>query len=183
MIGIFLLMAAENVFPPIPSEIVLTCAGFLTTCSKLTKPQAIISATLGSLLGAVILYGLGRILPVEKLQKFGFKREEIESATAWFNKKGKIAVLLCRCVPVVRSLISLPAGAARMPMSSFLPLTALGTLAWDAVLILVGAAAGASWQAAAGKFHYDSAFLLLIAFSLLVTGLPFYYLYKKRKKQ
>ena len=79
----------ENVFPPIPSEIVLTCAGFLTTCSKLTKPQAIISATLGSLLGAVILYGLGRILPVEKLQKFGFKREEIESATAWFNKKRK----------------------------------------------------------------------------------------------
>lgn len=183
MIGIFLLMAAENVFPPIPSEIVLTCAGFLTTCSKLTKPQAIISATLGSLLGAVILYGLGRILPVEKLQKFGFKREEIESATAWFNKKGKIAVLLCRCVPVVRSLISLPAGAARMPMSSFLPLTVLGTLAWDAVLILVGAAAGASWKAAAGKFHYDSAFLLLIAFSLLVTGLPFYYLHKKRKKQ
>ena len=183
MIGIFLLMAAENVFPPIPSEIVLTCAGFLTTCSKLTKPQAIISATLGSLLGAVILYGLGRILPVEKLQKFGFKREEIESATAWFNKKGKIAVLLCRCVPVVRSLISVPAGAARMPMSSFLPLTALGTLAWDTVLILVGAAAGASWKAAAGKFHYDSAFLLLIAFSLLVTGLPFYYLHKKRKKQ
>lgn len=181
MIGIFLLMAAENVFPPIPSEIVLTCAGFLTTCSKLTKPQAIISATLGSLLGAVILYGLGRILPVEKLQKFGFKREEIESATAWFNKKGKIAVLLCRCVPVVRSLISVPAGAARMPMSSFLPLTVLGTLAWDAVLILVGAAAGASWKAAAGKFHYDSAFLLLIAFSLLVTGLPFYYLYKKEK--
>lgn len=181
MIGIFLLMAAENVFPPIPSEIVLTCAGFLTTCSKLTKPQAIISATLGSLLGAVILYGLGRILPVEKLQKFGFKREEIESATAWFNKKGKIAVLLCRCVPVVRSLISVPAGAARMPMSSFLPLTVLGTLAWDAVLILVGAAAGASWKAAAGKFHYDSAFLLLLLFPCWLPDCRFITFIKKEK--
>lgn len=183
MIGIFLLMAAENVFPPIPSEIVLTCAGFLTTCSKLTKPQAIISATLGSLLGAVILYGLGRILPVEKLQKFGFKREEIESATAWFNKKGKIAVLLCRCVPVVRSLISVPAGAARMPMSSFLPLTVLGTLTWDAVLILVGAQ-----QVLPGRQLPESSTMIQPFFFwlLFLCWLPAYRFItsiKKRKKQ
>lgn len=181
-VGIFLLMAAENVFPPIPSEVVLTFAGFLTTYSSLTKPQAILSATLGSLLGAVVLYGLGRILPTEKLQVFGFKAEEIESAANWFNKKGKIAVLLCRCVPVVRSLISIPAGAARMPMRSFLPLTLLGTLVWDTVLIFVGAAAGASWQAAAGRFNYDSALILIVVFSVAVIFLPFYFIHKKRKK-
>ena len=75
-IGILLLMAAENIFPPIPSELVLTCAGFLTTCSTLTRGQAIVSATLGSLLGAVILYGLGRILPVERLERLGFSQSE-----------------------------------------------------------------------------------------------------------
>lgn len=110
---ILLLMAAENIFPPIPSEVVLTCAGFLTTCSELTRFQAILSATLGSLLGAVVLYGLGRALPVEKLSHLGFQPEEIEDAERWFCKRGKIAVLLCRCVPMVRSLISIPAGTAR----------------------------------------------------------------------
>lgn len=182
IIGIFLLMAAENVFPPIPSEVVLTCAGFLTTCSGLTKPQAIVSATLGSLLGALILYEFGRVLPVEQLQRFGFKREEIESASDWFNRKGKIAVFLCRCVPVVRSLISIPAGTARMPMITFLPLTILGTAIWDTALIFLGAAAGVSWRAAAGRFNYDSALILLLLFSVLVTFLPFYVLHKKRKQ-
>ena len=81
---ILLLMAAENIFPPIPSEVVLTCAGFLTTCSELTRFQAILSATLGSLLGAVVLYGLGRALPVEKLSHLGFQPEEIEDAERWF---------------------------------------------------------------------------------------------------
>ncbi len=180
-IGILFLMAAENIFPPIPSEIVLTCAGFLTTCTVLTKSQAILSATLGSLLGAVVLYGFGRMLPVEKMQKLGFKREEIESASEWFNKKGKIAVLLCRCVPVVRSLISIPAGAAKMKMIPFLLLTTIGTALWDTALIFVGAAAGSSWRMAAGKFHYESAVGLLVVFSFAVTLLPIYYLKKKRK--
>ena len=141
-VGILLLMAAENIFPPIPSEVVLTCAGFLTTCTVLTKPQAIFAATLGSLLGAVVLYGLGRMLPVEKLTRFGFEREEIETAMNRFEKKGRAAVLFCRCVPMVRSLISIPAGAARMPMLPFLLLSAAGTLVWDTVLIWIGAAAG-----------------------------------------
>ena len=145
---ILLLMAAENIFPPIPSEVVLTCAGFLTTCSELTRFQAILSATLGSLLGAVVLYGLGRALPVEKLSHLGFQPEEIEDAERWFCKRGKIAVLLCRCVPMVRSLISIPAGTARMPMLPFLLLTAIGTAVWDTVLIGIGAAAGSSWQLA-----------------------------------
>ena len=162
---ILLLMAAENIFPPIPSEVVLTCAGFLTTCSELTRFQSILSATLGSLLGAVVLYGLGRALPVEKLSHLGFQPEEIEDAERWFCKRGKIAVLLCRCVPMVRSLISIPAGTARMPMLPFLLLTAIGTAVWDTVLIGIGAAAGSSWQLAAAKVDYQSALLLMAAFS------------------
>lgn len=181
-IGILLLMAAENVFPPIPSEVVLTCAGFLTTCTVLTKPQAILFATLGSMLGAVILYGFGRLLPVEKMQKIGFEREEIEQAMDWFNRKGKAAVLFCRCVPMVRSLISIPAGAAHMPMLPFLILSSIGTLVWDTVLIFLGAAAGNSWHTVAQKFHYESAVGLLVIFSFAVTLLPLYY-WKRRKKR
>ncbi len=182
-VGILLLMAAENIFPPIPSEMVLTCAGFLTTCTVLTKPQAIFAATLGSLLGAVVLYGLGRMLPVEKLTRFGFEREEIETAMNRFEKKGRAAVLFCRCVPMVRSLISIPAGAARMPMLPFLLLSAAGTLVWDTVLIWIGAAAGNSWQMAAQRFHYQSAAGLMILFSVAVTLFPIYFLKKSRKKR
>lgn len=180
---ILLLMAAENIFPPIPSEVVLTCAGFLTTCSELTRWQAILSATLGSLLGAVALYGLGRALPVEKLSHLGFQPQEIEDAERWFSKRGKIAVLLCRCVPMVRSLISIPAGAARMPMLPFLLLTAIGTAVWDAVLIGIGAAAGSSWRMAAARFDYQSALLLMAAFSALMVMLPLWLLKRRRAKK
>ena len=169
---ILLLMAAENIFPPIPSEVVLTCAGFLTTCSELTRFQAILSATLGSLLGAV-----------EKLSHLGFQPEEIEDAERWFCKRGKIAVLLCRCVPMVRSLISIPAGTARMPVLPFLLLTAIGTAVWDTVLIGIGAAAGSSWQLAAAKVDYQSALLLMAAFSVAVVVLPLWLLKRKRAKR
>mgnify|MGYP002323447062 FL=1 len=176
-------MTAENLFPPIPSEVVLTFAGFLTTCSPMSRWQAILFATLGSLAGALILYGLGRALPVEKLQRLGFEREEIEGAERWFCKKGRIAVLVCRCVPVVRSLISVPAGAARMPLLPFLLLSAVGTLVWDAVLIALGAAAGSSWQLAAKQFDYQSAVLLMVLFTLVVSILPFYLLKRKRRQR
>lgn len=182
-VGIFLLMTAENLFPPIPSEVVLTFAGFLTTCSPMSRWQAILFATLGSLAGALILYGLGRALPVEKLQRLGFEREEIEGAERWFCKKGRIAVLVCRCVPVVRSLISVPAGAARMPLLPFLLLSAVGTLVWDDVLITLGAAAGSSWQLAAKRFDYQSAVLLMVLFTLVVSILPFYLLKRKRRQR
>ena len=87
-------------------------------------------------------------------------------------------MLVCRCVPVVRSLISVPAGAARMPLLPFLLLSAVGTLVWDAVLIALGAAAGSSWQ-----FDYQSAVLLMVLFTLVVSILPFYLLKRKRRQR
>lgn len=179
---ILLLMAAENIFPPIPSEIVLSCAGFLTTCTSLTPLRAIVSATLGSLLGAVVLYGLGRKCPLSFLQKLGFEEKDLERAGKWFRKRGKFSVFFCRCVPILRSIISVPAGAAKMPMRSFLPLTLAGTVLWDAALIFLGAAAGASWRLAAGKLHYKIAVWTMIVFSVAVAVLPFV-LAKRRKSK
>lgn len=121
-------------------------------------------------------------MPVEKLSILAFSRE-IEDAERWFCKRGKIAVLLCRCVPMVRSLISIPAGTARMPMLPFLLLTAIGTAVWDTVLIGIGAAAGSSWQLAAAKVDYQSALLLMAAFSVAVVVLPLWLLKRKRAKR
>lgn len=153
-IGIFLLIALENVFPPIPSEVILTFGGFMTTYSSLTIVGVIIAATIGSVLGAVILYGAGYILNVDRLEaiidKWGkylrLKKEDIRKADAWFDKYGYWTVLFCRMIPLIRSLISIPAGMAKMKFGLFLLFTTIGTLIWNIVLVSVGAAVGGSWE-------------------------------------
>src|SRR5690606_30525922 len=127
-IGIFLLIALENVFPPIPSEVILTFGGFMTTYSDLTMTGVIVAATLGSVLGAVILYGAGYMLNVDRLEaiidKWGkylrLKKEDVRKADAWFDKYGYWTVLFCRMIPLIRSLISIPAGMAKMKFGLFL---------------------------------------------------------------
>ncbi|MNJ54615.1 DedA family protein [Paenibacillus fonticola] len=153
-IGIFLLIALENVFPPIPSEVILTFGGFMTTYSGLTITGVIIAATLGSVVGAVILYGAGYILNVDRLEaiidRWGkylrLKREDVRKADAWFDRFGYWTVLFCRMIPLIRSLISIPAGMAKMKFSLFLLFTTIGTLIWNIVLVYVGAAVGGSWE-------------------------------------
>ena len=138
-LGIAMLIIVENVFPPIPSEVILTFGGFLTTYTQMTAPGVILVSTIGSVLGAIILYGVGRLLPEERLIKLvegpigkilRFKRSDVEMAIGWFDRKGNIAVLLCRCVPIVRSLISVPAGMAKMGMQKFLIYTFIGSAVW-----------------------------------------------------
>lgn len=153
-IGIFLMIALENVFPPIPSEVILTFGGFMTTYSGMTVPGVIVFATGGSVLGAVILYGIGRLIDVEVLgrivDRWGrvlrVKREDIARADAWFDKYGYWTVLFCRMIPLIRSLISIPAGMSHMKFPLFLLFTMIGTLIWNVVLVLVGAAVGESWE-------------------------------------
>jgi membrane protein DedA with SNARE-associated domain len=153
-IGILLMIALENLFPPIPSEVVLTFGGFMTTRTDLTIPGVIAAATAGSVLGAVVLYGIGRLLDVNRLEaiveRWGrilrLKKQDIHKAIRWFEKYGYWAVLLCRVVPLLRSLISIPAGMARMNFGLFLLFTTVGTLAWNIVLVSVGAALGESWE-------------------------------------
>ena len=120
--GMFLLLTIESIFPPIPSEVVLTFGGFMTEHTSLTLTGMVIAATAGSTAGAMLLYLAGRLIPLERLerilskrwiQKIGFKAEDLKKTLNWFDKHENTAVLIGRCVPVIRSLISIPAGMTR----------------------------------------------------------------------
>jgi len=150
-LGIFLLIMVENLFPPIPSEIILTFGGFMSQNSNITIIGIIITSTIGSLIGAVILYYIGKLLNKDRLikiveSKYGkllrIKAKDIEAADDWFDKKGNITVFFCRFIPVIRSLISIPAGMSEMPMPKFLIYTLFGSLIWNSALVGVGAYAG-----------------------------------------
>ncbi|WP_029192292.1 DedA family protein [Paenibacillus harenae] len=151
--GILLMIALENLFPPIPSEVILTFGGFMTTYTSLTPLGVIVTATLGSVIGAIILYYVGHLLGVERLEKIidkwgrvlRVKKEDIRKADAWFEKYGYWAVFLCRMVPLIRSLISLPAGMSHMKFVPFLLFTTVGTLIWNSLLVSIGAAVGDNW--------------------------------------
>ncbi|PYI55748.1 DedA family protein [Paenibacillus flagellatus] len=174
-IGIFLMIALENLFPPIPSEVILTFGGFMTTYSGMTVPGVIAAATAGSVVGAVILYGIGRLLDVSRLEKIvdrwgrllRVKRDDIRKADAWFDKYGYWTVFFCRMVPLIRSLISIPAGMSNMRFSLFLLFTTLGTLIWNVVLVMVGAAVGQSWEDIVGFMDVYSN----IAYAIIGLGL------------
>ncbi|WP_106768997.1 DedA family protein [Paenibacillus faecalis] len=152
--GIFLMIALENLFPPIPSEVILTFGGFMTTYTSLTVPGVIIAATIGSVIGAIILYGIGLLLDVERLEKIidrwghilRVKKEDIHKADSWFDKYGHWTVFFCRMVPLIRSLISIPAGMSNMKFGLFLVFTTSGTLIWNIILVSLGAMLGESWE-------------------------------------
>lgn len=185
--GVLLLIALENLFPPIPSEVILTFGGFMTTYTQMNPWLVILFATGGSLIGAVVLYCLGRFLSPERLDrwfcKWGkvlhFKQGDIQKADLWFKRKGGSAVLLCRFVPIVRSLISLPAGMARMPWGKFLSLTTLGTLGWNIVLVWLGAIAGSQWKQISGFFDTYSTVVLVVLAVVCIVGVLVLY---KRKR-
>ena len=154
-IGILLLITIENIFPPIPSEVILTFGGFLTTFSRMSIWKVSVSSTIGSVLGAILLYSVGRVLNIERIDSFvdskigkklHLRKEDIKKAGKWFNKYENKAVFICRFVPIVRSLISIPAGISKMKMSIFLPLTTIGSFVWNVVLIYLGKVAGEAWH-------------------------------------
>lgn len=187
-IGVFFLIAVENLFPPIPSEVILTFGGFMTTISNLTFTGVLIASTLGSVIGAIILYALGRFLDKNKIyflvEKFGkilrLTREDIDKAYVWFEKNGNLTVFFCRFIPLIRSLISIPAGMSKMNFSSFVTLTTLGTFIWNFVLIYVGAKVGESWETIVSYMDIYSNFiyaLIILTFCLFV-----FKLYKRKNK-
>ncbi|MFI5842831.1 DedA family protein [Catenuloplanes sp. NPDC051500] len=150
-LGVGLLVALENLIPPIPSEVVLALAGYLANQGSVNLVLVWIAATLGSLVGAIALYWVGRGLGEDRIKRWLDKvplveREDLEKADRWFERRGRWAVLFGRCIPVVRSLVSVPAGADHMPMPLFLAFTALGSGVWNAIFIGAGYALGSRWQ-------------------------------------
>lgn len=149
------LIFLETVFPPIPSEVILPMAGFMTASTGMTLPGVIAAATIGSVVSAYVLYGVGRALSRERLTRLietrpfrllGFKNDDVNRVVSWFDRRGQITVLICRCVPGVRSLISIPAGTARMGIAKFTLYTLIGSAVWNALLCSLGAAAGSAWH-------------------------------------
>ena len=154
-IGILLLIFLENIFPPIPSEIILPFSGFMTTKTRLGVVGVIVAATIGSIFGALVLYLVGSLLRAERLEKvvngkigkvLHFNIEHIQKAEKDFQKYGRWSVLFFRCVPIVRSLVSIPAGMAGMDMVQFFLFTAVGSLVWNILLVSLGAGLGESWE-------------------------------------
>lgn len=180
--GVFFLILIENLFPPIPSEVILTFGGFMTTQTGLTVVGITVVSTLGSVVGAIILYGIGLLIDaktIEKIvQRWGrylrLTVADIHKAEGWFAKYGGWAVFLCRFVPLIRSLISLPAGMAHMNFVLFLLLTTIGTFIWNITLVMIGAAVGSSWEKIVGildiysNIVYAILALLAIAFVILL---------------
>ncbi|MFD6154869.1 DedA family protein [Streptomyces sp. NPDC060243] len=144
-------IALENLFPPLPSEVVLPLTGFAAGRGVLTLASALFWTTLGSVVGALALYGIGVRLGRERLYALWariplVRVSDLERTEAWFSRHGTKAILFGRMIPVFRSLVSVPAGLTRMPLPTFTALTALGSLAWNSVLVWAGYLLGDRWE-------------------------------------
>lgn len=192
-LGILLLITIENLFPPIPSEIILTFGGFMTQQpnSELSIIGVIFFSTIGSILGAYILYFIGTILNKERLKKIvsgkvgrilRLKSNDIEMAHRWFDNKGNITVLFCRCIPIVRSLISIPAGMSQMPTFKFLLYTIIGSTVWNSVLVVIGSIVGENWQFVVSIIDKYSHIVLILLVFMVITFVTIFYSKRKNKK-
>lgn len=190
-VGVFLLIMIENVFPPIPSEVILLFGGFMTTYTKLSIFGMIVASTLGSLFGAIILYYIGKIFNKDRLKKLisgklgkilRLKVSDIDNADSWFDNKGNKTVFFCRFIPLVRSLISIPAGMSEMPMVKFLLYTLFGSLIWNTVLVIVGSVVGENWTKIVGILDTYSHIVVIILSIIFVVVVYFFYRNRSNKK-
>jgi len=154
-VGVGAATLIETLFPPIPSEVILPFAGYLAQQGRLNLVGVIVAATLGGLLGALLLYGFAALVGQERASALVamiplVDREDVDRASAWFSRHGRPAIFFGRLIPGVRSLISLPAGAQRMPMSQFVLYTTAGTLVWNTLLIGGGWLLGTQWDKVSG---------------------------------
>lgn len=174
--GLAMVMFLENVFPPIPSEIVLPLAGSLTIDGPFTLLGVTLAGSAGSIAGAWVFYGLGRWYDEQRIRVlvrnygkwFLLKEEDLDRAVSWFRRYGELAVFFGRMVPIVRSLISIPAGMAHVSALKFTLYTALGTTAWNLALALAGRLLGQGWALVSDFVErFQNFIIVIIAVALL----------------
>jgi len=175
-LGVALLVALESVFPPIPSEIVLPAAGFASHEGGANVVLMVVAATIGSLVGAWVLYAIAAAVGPLRLRRFtlrhgrwfGVRGRDLDRAESWFDDHSSTAVLVCRCVPLVRSLVSIPAGFRRMDPFRFTAFTILGSLVWNSALVGAGYLLGDSWERVAE--YVDVLQYLVISVFVVLLG-------------
>jgi len=173
-LGVAFLVALENLFPPIPSEVVLPLAGFVAGQGRANVVGMVIASTVGSMVGAWALYGISAAIGPERLRaivnRYGrvlrLSDKDLDRAEEWFDKRSTTAVLIGRCVPLIRSLVSIPAGFRRMPLARFSLFTLIGSLVWNSALVSAGYALGDRWEQVGdyvGYFQYVVIVVILVA--------------------
>lgn len=178
--GAGLAIALENLFPPMPSEVILPLAGFTASQGDFSLASALAWTTVGSVVGALVMYVLGATLGRDRMYRIWDRLplvslEDLERTEAWFDRHGRKAVFLGRMVPLFRSLVSVPAGIARMPLPLFVTLTVAGSAIWNTVFVLAGYALGEQWhRVGAYADRYQTVVLVgagLVAVWFVVTRL------------
>ena len=182
-VGVGLLVALENVIPPIPSEIVLSMAGYLAGEGRMNVVLVWIAATAGSVVGALLLYWIGYALGEDRLKRWLDRvplvdLSDLNKADRWFERHARSTVLFGRCVPVVRSLVSVPAGANHMPLSTFTLLTAIGSGVWNLLFVGAGYLLGERWQNIDKYSHWFD-----YAVYALIVGSAAWWITKKVRKR
>jgi membrane protein DedA with SNARE-associated domain len=174
--GLAIIMFLENVFPPIPSEPFLLGAGFASGQGGLSMVGSIVAATAGALVGATLYYYIGVLLPEPRiralLRRYGrfalLDEHDLDRSMAWFRDHGQLVVFFGRCLPIIRTLISVPAGLTRMPLPRFLLYSALGTALWSTLLIVTGRILGENWESALAFFdRFELAFYAVAAVAVV----------------
>lgn len=185
--GVGIAIFLENVFPPIPSEVVLPLAGFTVSMGSLSFWPTFLWATAGSVAGAWLLYGIGAAIGAERLRRIAdwmwlVEPEDVDKSLNWFDRYGPVSVFIGRFVPGVRSLISIPAGIDRMSPVSFTLWTAIGSSGWNALLIWLGIWLGDSYDLVAKYVgQYSNVVYTLIA--IILIGVLFYLLRRQRHRK
>lgn len=186
-LAIAILILFENILPFIPSEIILTFAGLLSEKSDLSIPVLFIISTVASFIGLLILYYISRFVSEQRLYRFvdkygkwiKLKGKDVEKANAWFKRYGSFAVFICRFIPVLRVLITIPAGINRMNVMKFMILSLIGTTIWNFLLIYLGKLLSGSWDILMNALHTYSFIMYIIIFIIIVYII--YHLFKRRR--